>query len=120
MTGEFEFTDPTLHYYNAEYDVEVDLFNSFYADRSDFVLRDGLLFWSPVWLYASKIQRTATPGAIEKETDLMDLMTLDEIISQERLESDVEEVLMLLGIGQETFDSIQEKYLKYKDYRLVE
>ncbi len=118
MTGEFEFTDPTLHYYNEEYDVEADLFNSFYVHPSDFIERNGLLFWNPVWLYASKIQRVAMPGSVERETDLMDLMTLDEIISLEQLEDDVENVLMLVGISQETLDRIQEKYLKYRNFKL--
>ncbi|MCM1177381.1 MAG: hypothetical protein NC115_06970 [Bacteroidales bacterium] len=118
MTGEFEFTDPTLHYYNEEYDVEADLFNSFYVSSEDFVERNGLLFWNPVWLYASKIQRVAMPGSVEKETDLMDLMTLDEIISLQELEDELEDVLMLLGIAQETLDRIQEKYLKYRAFKL--
>lgn len=119
MTGEFELSDPTVHYYNEEYDVEVDLFNSFYVHPDDFVERNGLLFWSPVWLYASKIQRIAIPGSVEKKTDFMDLMTLDEIISLENLEDEVENVLMLLGIQQETFDRIQEKYLKYRNFQLL-
>lgn len=119
MTGGFELTDPTIHYYNEEYDVEADLFNSFYVHTDDFVEMNGLLFWSPVWLYASKIQRVAMPGSVEKETDFMDLMTLDEIISLENLEEEVENVLMLLGIQQETFDRIQEKYLKYRSFKLL-
>lgn len=118
MTGEFEFTDPTLHYYNEEYDVEVDLFNSYYTNPDDFIARDGMLFWSPVWLYASKVQRVGTPGAVEKESDLMDLMTLDEIITQQELEAEVEDVLSMLGISQDILDGIQGKYLKYRDFRL--
>ncbi|MDE5889453.1 MAG: hypothetical protein K2H10_00390, partial [Bacteroidales bacterium] len=60
----------------------------------------------------------AMPGSVERETDLMDLMTLDEIISLEQLEDDVENVLMLVGISQETLDRIQEKYLKYRNFKL--